>query len=181
MSTDLPNNTSVSEECRFLYDSTWQKSYLTNGTYRNLVAITSINVIAVLPTIMLNALVIIAVAAKPRLRTPSNHLLASMAGTDLFIGLVVQPLAIVVQVKRILGDGPFCTLESVYKEFRISADFIAFSLLVSITVDRYIAIKNPLRYRDIVTKKRIKTAVILILAISAFFSNSRLCVGCSRD
>ena len=121
-----------------------------------------------LPTVMLNALVLIAVATRPRPRTPSNPLLASMAGTDLFTGLVVQPLAIAVQVKRILGDGPFCTLESVYVIFRFSAVFIACSFLVLIAVDRYIAVKKPLRYRHIVTKKRIKIAVIFILAINAF-------------
>ena len=170
MSTDLANKTSVpaGEECPLLYHSTWQKSYLTDGTYRNVVAITSINAILVLPTIMLNALVIIAVATRPRLRTPSNQLLASMAGTDLFTGLVVQPIAIAVQVKRILGDGPFCTLESVNVEFRGSASLIAFSLLVLIAVDRYITIKKLLRYWNIVTKKGIKIAVIFILAFTAF-------------
>ena len=141
---------------------------MTDGTYTNLVAITSINAIAILPTVMLNALVLIAVATKPRLRTPSNRLLTSMAGTDLFAGLVVQPLAIAVQVKRIRGDGPSCTLESVYVIFRFSAVFIACSLLVLIAVDRYIAVKKPLRYRHIVTKKRIKIAVTFLLAINAF-------------
>ena len=134
---------------------------MTDGTYRNLVAITGINSVAVLPTIILNALVIIAVATRHRLRTPSNQLLASMAVTDLFSGLVVQPIAIAVQVKRILGDGPFCTLETVCSVFGVAAVLTSFSHLVLISIDRYIAIKKPLRYRNMVTKQRIKTGVIL--------------------
>ena len=134
---------------------------MTDGTYRNLVAITGINSVAVLPTIILNALVIIAVATRHRLRTPSNQLLASMAVTDLFSGLVVQPIAIAVQVKRILGDGPFCTLETVCSVFGVAAVLTSFSHLALISIDRYIAIKKPLRYRNIVTKQRIKTGVIL--------------------
>ena len=163
MSTVPPNKTShcEDEECPFLYGQVWQRRYLTDSTYRNLVAITSINSVAVFPTIILNALVIKAVATRSRLQTPSNRLLASMAGTDLFSGLVVQPIAIAVQVKRILGDGPFCTLETVYAVLGVAAVLTSFSHLVLISIDRYIAIKKPLRYRHIVTKKRIQTGVVL--------------------
>ena len=94
------------EECLFLHGFVWRKSYLTDDTRRNLAALTSVVSTAILPTILLNALVIIAVATRHRLRTPSNILLASMAGTDLFTGLIVQPIVVAVHLKRILGDGP---------------------------------------------------------------------------
>ena len=154
------------EECPFLYGSVWHKSYLTDGTRRNLVALTSITSILVLPTILLNALVVIAVATRHRLRTPSNILLASMAGTDLFTGLVVQPKAVAVHVKRILGDGPFCILKTVFLQLVLASGVTSFSHLVLIGIDRFIAVKKPLRYQCIVTRQRVKIGVILAWAFT---------------
>ena len=149
------------KKCPFLSESVWRKSYLTDGARRNLVALISVCSTTVLPIILLNALVVIAVAIKHRLRTPSNILLASMAGTDLFTGLIVQPIAVAVHVKRILGDGPFCELETAYEHLGISSTITSFSHLVLIGIDRFIAVKKPLRYEDIVTKQRVIIGMIL--------------------
>ena len=173
------------EECPFLSGSVWRKTYLTDGTRRNLVSLTSISSIAILPTILLNALVIIAVATKRRLRTPSNILLASMAGTDLFTGLIVQPIVVAVYVKRILSDGPFCILETVHAQLFLASSITSFSHVVLIGIDRFIAVKKPLRYQIIVTRQRVKIAVMLAWAftfclripeviLSAIVSNQKL-------
>ena len=154
------------EECPFLFGSVWRKSYLTDDTRRNLVALTSVISIAILPTILLNALVVIAVATRHRLRTPSNILLASMAGTDLFTGLIVQSIAVTVHLKRILGDGPFCILETVFEQLVLASGAISFSHLVLIGIDRFIAVKKPLRYQIIVTRQRVKIGVILAWAFT---------------
>ena len=157
------------EECPFLHGFVWRKRYLTDGTRRNLVAQTSITSILVLPTILLNALVVIAVATRHRLRTPSNILIASMAGTDLFTGLIVQPIIITVYVKRILSDGPFCILETVYIYLWSASAITSFSHLVLIGIDRFIAVKKPLRYQDIVTKQRVTIGAILAWAFTFCF------------
>ena len=157
------------EECPFLYGSVWRKTYLTDDTRRNLVALTSVISTAILPTILLNALVIIAVATRRRLRTPSNILLASMAGTDLFTGLIVQPIAVAVHVKRILSDGPFCILETVYEQLVLVSGITSFSHLVLIGVDRFIAVKKPLRYQIIVTRRKVTFGVILAWAFTLCF------------
>ena len=149
------------EECPFLYGSVWRKTYLTDDTRRNLVALTSITSLAILPALLLNALVVIAVATRQRLRTPSNILLASMAGTDLFTGLVVQPIVVAVHVKRIFSDGPFCILQTVYEQLWFGSGITSFSHLVLISIDRFIAVKKPLRYQDIVTKQRVTIGAIL--------------------
>ena len=154
------------EECPFLYGSVWRKTYLTDDTRRNLVALSSISSLAILPTILLNALVVIAVAIGRRLRTPSNILLASMAGTDLFTGLIVQPIAVAVHVKRIFSDGPFCFLQTVYEQLWSGSSITSFSHLVLISIDRFIAVKKPLRYQDIVTKQRVTIGAILAWAFT---------------
>ena len=154
------------EECSFLYEFVWRKGYLTDGTWRNLVALTSTTSILVLPTILLNVLVVIAVATRHRLRTPSNILLASMAGTNLFTGLIVQPIAVAVHLKRILSDGPFCILETVYIQLLSASALSSFSHLVLISINRFIAVKKPLRYQNIVTRQRVTIGAILAWAFT---------------
>ena len=102
------------EECLYLIGIVWQKNYLTQNTYILLVAVTVISLIAAIPTILLNWLVILAVATRRRLQSNSNILLACLASTDLLTGLVAQPIHIAVEVKRILGVGPFCSIEKVF-------------------------------------------------------------------
>ena len=66
------------EECLYLYGTVWRKAYLTEHTYRNLVAVTCINFLLVLPTVLLNALVIFVVATRRRLQSNTNILLACL-------------------------------------------------------------------------------------------------------
>lgn len=92
------------------------------------------------------------------MRTNSNILLACLAGSDLFAGLVVHPVAIAVELKRILGDGP-CTLEKVSAVALVGVSCSSFNHLLLIGIDHYVAIKRPLRYREIVPNRRIKIGV----------------------
>ena len=147
------------EICPFLYNSAWQKSYLTDDTYKNLVAITSIISIATLPTIVLNAIIIFAVTAKRQLRSNSNVLLACLASTDLLTGLVVQPLFMTVDIERMHGEGPYCAFEKVSLIAFVGVCFASMFHLVLVCVDRYIATKHALRYKDIVTPQRITVCV----------------------
>jgi len=102
------------EECNYIKESIWRKEYLAEDTYKHSVALASVNSIAFFPMVLLNALVIFAVATRRPLRTNSNILLACLAGADLLTGLVAMPIAFVVEMKRILDTGPFCALEKAY-------------------------------------------------------------------
>ena len=54
------------EKCN-LYGLAWRAEYLQDDTYKHLVALICIDIVAALPTILLNALVIFAVATRHRL------------------------------------------------------------------------------------------------------------------
>ena len=133
-----------------------------------LVALACVNSISSITTVLLNALVIFAVATRRPLRTNSNILLACLACNDLLAGLIVQPIAFAVDLKTILGVGPFCPLEKAHSVAVLVVSFSSLLHLVLISVDRYIAIKKPLRYLEIVTKRRITTSVVLSWAITVF-------------
>ncbi|XP_078354368.1 uncharacterized protein LOC144638970 [Oculina patagonica] len=153
------------EECHYLNDgSVWRQSFLTDDTYPQLIAVTVVNFLAVIPAILLNALVILAVTTRHQLRTKYNILVACLAGADLLAALVGQPLAIAVELKRILSDGPFCSLEKAFSVALFGFAFISLGSLVLMSIDRYVSVKHPLRYRTTVTTKRIKTGLLLVWA-----------------
>ena len=157
-------------ECPYLKDVAWRDEFLlTEGTYNHLLAIISINSISVLPTVLSNALVIFAVATRGQLRNESTILLACLAGADLLTGLLGQPIRIAAEVQRILKKGTFCSaLERVSTLSLIWHILATLTHLVLITTDRYIAIKKPLRYREIVTTRRVTVAVISGWAFTIF-------------
>ena len=157
-------------ECPYLKDVAWRDEFLlTEGTYSHLLAIISINSISVLPTVLSNALVISAVATRGQLRNESTILLACLAGADLLTGLLGQPIRIATEVQRILKKGTFCSaLERVSTLSLIWHILATLTHLVLITTDRYIAIKKPLRYREIVTTRRVTVAVISGWAFTIF-------------
>ena len=125
--------------------------------------------ISVLPTVLLNALVIFAVITRRYLRNKATILLACLAGADLLTGLVGQPIRVAAEVQRILKRGTFCSpLERVRTLSLIWHMFATLTHLVLITTDRYIAIKKPLRYREIVSTRRIRVAELSVWTFAIF-------------
>ena len=167
------------EECHYLGEFVWRKSYLTDDTYKSLVALICVNSLTIIPTILLNALVIFVVVRRPRLRTSSNILLACLAGADVLNGVVVIPIAIAVAVKRAFGFGPFCTLEKGFSVVLWGQGCATLTHLVLISIDRYCAIKYPLRYKDIVTTRRIRKAVLLAWVITVFVTIQEIVLATS--
>ena len=71
-----------------------------------------------------------------------------------------------VEVKHAFGIEPFCALQKVTTIARGAACYASFMHLVLISIDRCIATKNALRYREIATKQRIKNGVLVAWAIT---------------
>ena len=156
-----------SDVCPHLTFSAWQPKYQQETVYNNLVAVICVNITSAVVCIVLNALVVTVVVTKQQLRTVYNILLACLAVTDFLVGLLVQPLSVVADVKRILGLGPFCMFDTVLAMAGLGVCLASVGHLVLISVERYISIKLPLRYDDIVTQKRVLAGVVTVWAVSA--------------
>ena len=79
----------------------------------------------------------------------------------------MQPLSVAAEIKHILGLGPFCVFDTVLWMASVRTCFESIGLLVLISVERYVFIKLPLRYDDIVTEKRVIVGALTAWAISA--------------
>ncbi|XP_029386747.1 trace amine-associated receptor 13c-like [Echeneis naucrates] len=98
-------------------------------------------------TAALNLLVIISISHFKQLQTPTNLLLLSLAVSDFFVGLVMCFQILLSDSCWTLGDR-MCTLYGVLDYIITSASV---GTMVLISVDRYVAICDPLRYSDKVT------------------------------
>ncbi|XP_031162449.1 trace amine-associated receptor 13c-like [Sander lucioperca] len=118
-------------------------------------------------TVALNLLVIISVSHFRQLRTPTNILLLSLAVSDFLVGLLVMPGEIFRNTSCwFLGDF-VCTLYN-YLSSIITTSSIGDIVLIS--VDRYVAICDPLHYTTRITVNRVKLCVYLCWLYSVSYS-----------
>ncbi|XP_068714642.1 histamine H2 receptor-like [Montipora foliosa] len=99
---------------------------------------------------------------KRHLRSNTNLLLGSLALSDLLTGLVSVPLFITCNIVR---QSAICVSEEQMSRF-ISASIV--SHLMSVTVDRYLAILHPLRYTSLVTRPNCVVVILFIWLLSTF-------------
>nr|XP_023009448.2 trace amine-associated receptor 13c-like [Maylandia zebra] len=117
-------------------------------------------------TAALNLLVIISVSHFRKLHTPSNIVLLSLAVSDFLVGLLLMPAEILRSTTCwVLGD----LMCSVY--WYLTGNIICASIgnIVLISVDRYVAICDPLHYRTRITVKRTKLSVCLCWFYAIFY------------
>ena len=110
----------------------------------------------------------VAVKTNRRLRTKSNVSLACLATTDLVVGLVVQPLQIVHHSFMLKGEtGTFCsTLAAIRVAITTRCVITSLNLSVLLSAERYIAIKHPFTYENLVTEVRIIVATGVTWAVA---------------
>ena len=115
-------------------------------------------------TAVLNALVMLAVKLKPRLRAhKSNILLALLASTDFVVGVAIQPVFIALIITFVLGKTPSAASSLQAFTGVATSCLVDVSLLhlALISGERYLAMKHSFAYVTLVTEPR-------LLAASAF-------------
>ncbi|XP_071396730.1 trace amine-associated receptor 5-like [Centroberyx affinis] len=118
-------------------------------------------------TVSLNLLVIISISHYSQLHTPTNLLLLSLAVSDFLTGLLLIPAEILFIVSCwFLGDF-ICVLYYFVAFIVISASV---GNMVLISVDRYVAICDPLCYPTKISQRRVKICVCLCWVCPAFCS-----------
>ncbi|XP_029937050.1 trace amine-associated receptor 13c-like [Myripristis murdjan] len=118
-------------------------------------------------TVALNLLVIISISHYRQLQTNTNLLLLSLAVSDLLVALVLMPVQIVIGGCWFLGD-LMCSLYWLINFIITSASV---GNMVLISVDRYVAICDPLCYPTKVTQKRVQICVCLCWICSVFYNS----------
>ncbi|XP_070296612.1 trace amine-associated receptor 13c-like [Salvelinus sp. IW2-2015] len=108
-------------------------------------------------TVFLNVLVIISISHFKQLHTPTNLLILSLAVSDLLVGLIVIPVMTVAIMESCWGFGKYFCLFHIYIDFLCTS--LSLGNLVLISIDRYVAVCDPLLYHTRITIRRIMCCI----------------------
>ena len=117
-------------------------------------------------TIPGNLMVFVVILKNPngKMHTPFNWLILNLGIADLLVGLVVEPLSVFVHIREAFG------LPLIYHVYLQPSYFTACTASVfslgMLTMDRYIAITSPIKYRVTLSNKRALKSSIVIWIIS---------------
>ena len=116
---------------------------------------------------MLNIITIHALRKTSSLPKPLKTLLLNLAVSDLGVGLLVQPLYIVLLVMEVEQKTINSTIFIAFLISSILFSCVSFFGVVALSADRFLAVYLHLRYQELVTYKRVVAVVISIWVISA--------------
>ncbi|NXL86745.1 TAAR1 protein, partial [Alectura lathami] len=115
----------------------------------------------ILATAVGNLMVIISISHFKQLHTPTNFLILSMATADFLLGFLIMPYSMVRSVEHCWYFGDFFC--KIHTSMDIMLSMASIFHLSFISIDRYYAVCDPLRY-----KSKINTSVILIMILASW-------------
>jgi len=152
------------------------------------VALITINsIVGVLGTLG-NLLICVVVATNPRLRRASNYLLFSLAIADLIVTMMCEPVLVAYLGKRTFFKDCAAKLDQAYRILTRLSCTASVVHMAAISLDRFIAVVYPLRYKRILDSYGLKillitswalpiTVPILISVIPANFPQATAFIG----
>ena len=145
--------------------TTIQALFCTNGLYgvRLHIFLSVLNICLCITAFLWNVLILIALRKDSsfRIHPPSKLLFRCLASSDLCVGLILQP----VYVTYLMISQPTYTCYYVTMLTSIASGIfcgVSLATLTAISVDRLLALQLGLRYRQIVTLKRVRISVIFL-------------------
>ena len=131
---------------------------------------TVINILVAPNAIIANVLILVAIINCSHLRSPSNLLIASLALSDVLVGLTTQPGYISYRLLENQHQGVPCYAMVLY----IVAFYICFGVscmtLTAISFERFVAVRFPGIYTTFFSRKRIVEYVIGIWTVNISLS-----------
>ena len=162
---DIMKNTSCQELLHFFPSVSevddLHSTIIANCVFNNFLCYTAI---------MLNILTIYAMRKTSSLPKTLKTLLLSLAVSDVGVGLLAQPFFTSILTKWIQQRNPSCSTYVVFLVIAGGFSVASFLSVVAVSVDRFLAIHLHLRYRRLVTHKRVIAVVISIWVLSACLS-----------
>ena len=124
--------------------------------------------------LMLNILTIHALRKASTLSNALKTLLLSLTVSDLGIGLLGQPMYIALLAKMLRCNSKHLPILDGLAGLVLNTLFLSsFFSIIALSVDRFLALQKPLRYEEIVAKKRVNILIIAIMAIQCISRSIR--------
>ena len=128
------------------------------------------NIFLTYTAFMLNIVTIYAIHKTATMPKTLKTLLLSLACSDVAVGLFIQPFYTFFLINWLRLDIPGCNTQQVWAISGRLFSAASFLGVVAVSVDRFLAVHLHLRYRELVTHRRVVVAMISIWVYSAFVS-----------
>ncbi|GAB6024268.1 hypothetical protein CHUAL_008961 [Chamberlinius hualienensis] len=116
-------------------------------------------------TVFGNVLVILSVYKERSLHTVTNYFIVSLAVADLLVAALVMPFAVYVMVNVDWELSP--TLCDFYIAMDVACSTSSIFNLVAISIDRFIAVTQPIKYAKHRNNKRVWVTIAIVWLVSA--------------
>ena len=131
------------------------------------VFLVALNIFASITASLSNALILIALHKVTSIYPPTKLMFRCLAVTDLAVGLITQPLFAIIMLSAITDLG--INLEATFILLASVIVLATVSILSStaISVDRLLALMMGLRYRHVVSLRRVRALIICVWMLSS--------------
>ena len=119
---------------------------------------------------MLNIVTLYAIRKSSSVPKTLRTLMLSLAVSDVVVGVFVQPLFTSFLVTWLQMTNPSCSIYYLTGGVIRTLLIVLLLSVVAISADRFLAVHLHLRYKELVTHRRVVTVVISIWVFCAFFS-----------
>ena len=143
----------------------------TEEVHNELTILAVVNIFLFIFAILGNTVILVALNKVSFLHSQSRLLFRSLATTDLCVGIIVEPLFVGFLISIVKENWIVC-----FRMAQVSGvtgyALCATSLLIltAISVDRLLALLPGIRYRQVVTTRRVRLMVTLSWVVTIFFS-----------
>ena len=154
-----------------------------DGIHKPIITLSIINIFLSITAFLGNFLILVALHKESSLHSPSKFLYRCLATTDLCVGLISEPSAVMYWLSLINEYWNFCLFMQIT---HFVAGFILASVslltMTAVSVDRLLALILGLRYKQVVTLKRTYLLLIIfwivssILGATSSFVNHRIAI-----
>ena len=134
-------------------------------------AVSAVNIFLSVTAFLGNTLILVALHKENSLHPPSKLLLRCLAISDLCVGLVSEPLAVIYWMSTIFERWNFCP--HIFVSLVVTSYILcgmSLSIMTAISVDRLLALSLGLKYRQVVTLRRTYSFITTLCVISIVFS-----------
>jgi len=141
-----------------------------------------LNACFALPAIVGNVLVLFAIWKTQLNRSPSNILLSTLAFADFQVGLIVQTSFVGYKLTEIYREVELsCYARFVNIMFGYTTTAVSLLTLTAIAIERFLALHLHLRYKEVITKRRILIAAgsfwVIAFAVTSLYFIQRNVFG----
>ena len=139
----------------------------TGGMHEQLIYLSAFNIFLSITSFLGITLILVVLHKESSLHPPSKLLYRCLATTDLCVGLIAEPVLIAYLISLVREEWIFCGYSIVlFATVGFVLASVTLLTMTAISVDGLLALLLGLRYRPVVTLKRMYVAVAAIRVIS---------------